>query len=161
MMLFRLSAPAVVLLLALACSPGGGTVPEPAPQGGDPSEQADGQEDSNGEDGAEATLAADAEVNGTCRTQPRQGNDGAELVADVEVVNTGDLGVKVRIAARWPQPNGQGIIHWKRVNVEQGGTRELTLRLAVGDAEAEAVRDAVKLDRICSVKHRVIGAYGN
>ena len=160
-MLLRLSAPAAVLLLALACSSGGGAVPEPAPQGGDLSEQADGQEGSNGEGDASVTLAADAEVNGTCRPQPRQGRDGAVLVADVEIANTGDLGVKVRIAARWPQPKGQGIIRWKRVNVEQGDTREMTLRLAVGDVEAEAVREAVKLDRTCSVTHRVIGAYGN
>lgn len=161
-MLLRLLASATALLLALACSPGGGSVPEPAPQGGDPAEQADGGDGDNaGGDDASVTLAADAEVNGTCRPQPRQRGDTTELVANVEIANTGDLGVKVRIAARWPQPQGKGIIRWKRVNVEQGETRELTLRLGIGDAEAKAVRAAVELDRTCSLSHRVIGAYGN
>ena len=161
-MLLRLSAPAVALLLVLACSPGGDNVPQPAPQGGASSEQAGGPDDNAaGEDDADVTLEADAQVDGTCRPRPRQGANGEELVANVEIANTGDLGVKVRIAARWPQPKGQGIIRWKRVNVEQGDTRSLTLRMAVGEAEAEAVRDAIKLDRTCSLTHRVIGAYGN
>ena len=152
-----------MLLLALACSPGGDAVPQPAPQGGAPSQPAGDRSDPAGEDtdDADVTVAADAKVDGTCNPRPREGKDGEELTADIEIANTGDLGVKVRVAAKWPQPQGQGIIRWKRVNVEQGETRKLTLRLAVGAAEAEAVRTAADQGRTCGLTHRVIGAYGS
>ena len=159
-MLIRLTTLATVLLLALACSPGAGGE-QPAPQAGD-GEQTDASGDgSAGQDPGSVTVKAGAEVEGTCRPKPREGDDGEELIADVEVANTGDLGVKVRVAAKWPQPQGQGVIRWKRINVEQGDTRNLTLRLAVGDAEAEAVRQAVAQGRTCAVSHRVIGAFGD
>jgi hypothetical protein len=160
-MFVRLSASIVALLLALACSPGDGSVPEPAPQGDAPSEQAGTSRSADAGDGASVTVQADAQVNGTCRPKPREGKRGQELVADVEVVNTGDLGVKVRIAAKWPQLKGQGVIRWKRVNVEQGDTRALTLRLAVAPAEADSVRQAADEGRMCALTHRVIGAYGD
>lgn len=149
-------APATLLLLVLACSPGGN--PTPAPQ----------QPPDPGGTAAAGTAAPDdavvaqpaAQVDVDCSPQPRQGEDGPELVAHAEVVNTGDLGVKVRLVARWPQPQGKGLIRTRRVNVAEGERRQVTLRIAVGEPEAEAVRERAKQGRTCSATHRVIGAFG-
>ena len=164
---------ALLLVLAVGCAVGGDGVPAPPPQAAAPSEdggagQPDGAASDEAEDNGEGdsgtvTASPEAEVTATCKAEPQDDPDEKSLqrlVADLEVKNTGNIGVKLRLAAKWPQPEGRGILRWKRVNVRAGETRELTLRIVVGAVEADAIRKAVEDGRECAVSHRVIGAYG-
>ena len=160
------------LILALACSPGGDQVaPQPAPAGsGAP---ADGAAGGNGgasegdqptgdatEDDGTVTAQPSAELSGTCTPNPRTTDGVNELVADLQVVNTGNLGVKVYVLSRWPMGRTGGVARSRRVNVPQGETVSATLRLVVDDATARAVRRGIARGRKCSARSRVVGAYG-
>ena len=147
----RLGLAALPLALLLACSPGGDT-PEPSVDGG---QNKPGGQGEASEDQSVARPAAD--VQGDCR--PRPTADGT-LVARLDVVNTGDIGVDVRVFVRWPQVGGDAVTKSQRTKVELGETKPLTARLRMDPAEAEAVRKAVRRGRTCSVRHRVLGAFG-
>ena len=147
----RLGLAALPLALLLACSPGGDS-PQPSADGGQ--DQPGGQSGAS-EDPSVARPAA--EVRGDCR--PRPTGDGT-LVAQLDVVNTGDIGVDVRVFVRWPQAGGDAVTKSQRTKVELGETKPLTARLRMDPDEAEAVRRAVKRGRTCHVRHRVLGAFG-
>lgn len=156
---------ALPLLVALACTPGGNTAeplqPAPGEQGQASGEQGGGASEAPAGDAGDATVAKpDAEVQGSCRKRPRADNT---LVAKLDVVNTGNVGVIVRVVAAWPQVRGGGpggITRWKRVRVDQGDTVPVVLRLSVPAKDATAVREAVRRDRTCRTWRRVVGAYG-
>src|SRR5688572_13037307 len=51
-----------------------------------------------------ATVArTELEIRGRCRQLPRETDDGYELVANVEVVNIGNVGVNAKVSASWPR----------------------------------------------------------
>lgn len=167
--------PALVLLpliFALACSPGGGTdraAPQPAPgadRGADDNAQTDGGDgsasDTPAEAGDENTVTAEpaAQVKGTCTPKPITEDGVDQLVAKLQVVNTGNIGVKVRVVSRWPISRTGGISRWQRLRVDQGETRPVTIRMTVDESTAEEVREGIKRGRRCTIGRRVVGAYG-
>ena len=158
----------VPLLLALACSPGPGQEP-PAPGetrgAGNPGGAAGGEGDepaaSEPDDAAAASddpnvAKPAAEIEGECRPRPNPQND---LVARLRVVNTGNIGVNVRVAAKWPQPNG-ALQTSQRARVEAGETLPLTLRIRTDRGQGKLVNRAVDDGRTCRVTKRVLGAFG-
>ncbi len=112
------------------------------------------------EDETTTTAKPDAEVKGRCKRQPQLGDEGEELVANLKVVNTGNLGVFVRVASRWPIDKNEGVARWNRVKIEQGETLPLNVRMPVFPTVADGVRDALERGRPCRVRHRVTGAFG-
>lgn len=144
------------LVFALACSGGGET---PAPPG---AEATSVQEQPGGpaSEGVSTARPA-ADIDGECEPTPQETEDGRyELGADITVVNTGNLGVKVRVAAAWPQPKGRGLTRYQRISLDEGESRELRLRLVVGGNEAGAINKAMGNGRQCRLSHRVVGAFG-
>ena len=151
------------LILALACSPGGDEAPpQPAPAGSDAS-AGDETPASGGEEPSEegvVTGQPSAELEGSCEPKP-QGEPGAEvLVAELRVVNTGNLGVKVQVASRWPINRANGLSRWRRVRVPAGETLDVTVRMPVDEATARGVKRAVDRGRTCTTRSRVTGAFG-
>lgn len=164
----------VPLLLALACSSGGenGAAPQPAPGAdGNQSTQDGGGNGGDGgaaasetpdEAGNEDTVTAEpaAELKGSCTPKPKTVDGVQQLVAELELVNTGNLGVKVRVASRWPINRANGVTRWRRMRVDQGETVPVTIRLVVDETTAKGVRRGISRGRKCTVRSRVLGAYG-
>lgn len=147
-------------VLLLACSTDGETPAVPDPVEGatneQPAEDPPPSEDAN-------TIEAEpaAELEGGCQTKPHVTGDGRVVLrADVRAVNTGNLGVRVRVAAFWPQPEGRGISQFQRLSLEQGESRDLRLGLVIGEEEAKAIERATSRGRKCRATLRVTGAYG-
>lgn len=157
---------ALLLLLALACTPEAGE-PSPQPQagGGDAGAATDDEGQTAGEqtpsgEGNVVTAKPKAKVTGSCSEEPETEDGEPVLAADLEVRNTGNLGVRVRVAARWPLPQRSGVSLWHRVHLEPGDSTEVSLRLPVTEETAGGVRRMAAQDRTCSTFHRVIGAFG-
>ena len=160
---------ALPLLFAVACvggGTGGSAGPEPIPGPGD-SEVADAggsdEEQSSAPadgDGTTTTAKPSAEVEGSCTKDPQPGEEGEELVSELRVVNTGNLGVVVRVSTRWPIGKEEGVGRWSRVRVQQGETVPLTVRMPVYPSVADGVRAALKDGRRCRVRSSVTGAFG-
>jgi hypothetical protein len=158
------------LILALACFPGGGgdnAQPQPAAGGSDGAAAGDDDQgdDDQGDDGAgedsdTVTAEPSVEIEGDCEEQP-QGKAGKQtLNAQLDVVNTGNVGVIVRVGTRWPLKGRAAVVSWHRLQVEQGETKPLTVRTAVPDELADSVRAAVDNGRTCKFRSRVKGAFG-
>lgn len=161
---------ALLLVLAMGCVNGGDNpaAPEPAPL------QADEATGATGATGAaEATQSAppagddttttarpSAELEGSCRRRPQDGEQGPELIARLRVVNTGNLGVVVRVSSHWPLGADSGASRWTRVRVEQEQTERVTLRLPVSEFLAAQSRAAAAEGRRCFARSRVTGAFG-
>ena len=147
------------LLLALACTPGPGEEPtQPSAGGAAGGETAPAEPEGAGTATEDPTVARPAaELQGECRAKPTAQDD---LVAKLRVVNTGNIGVVVRVATKWPLAGGGGLNTWERVRVEAGETLPVTLRLRLDPEEAQQFRTAVNRDRTCHTGRRVVGAFG-
>lgn len=158
----------VPLLLALACSPGDTdqAAPQPAPAaegrdggGQDGESTASESADVAGDEGT-VTAQPAAELRGECTPKPRT-EDGVEhLVAELEVVNTGNLGVKVQVTSRWPINRANGVSRWRRLRIDEGESVPVDIRLAIDETTANGVRRGIEHGRKCTIRSRVLGAYG-
>jgi hypothetical protein len=151
----RLAA-AVVLTFAIACSPGG-TSSDP---GADPGTAVapDGAASEPALDSAVATP--EVTIEGQCEPLPLSDESGQYLIAQLEAVNTGNVGVTARVVATWREPRGRSVAKTQRVRLDIDERRPVTLRLDISEPEARAVRRAVADDRVCSHRVRVTGAFG-
>lgn len=148
----------VPLLLALACTPGPGEEPSQPSAGGAGAETAAAQQPAAGTASEDPNVAKPAaELEGECRPRPTAQGD---LVANLQVVNTGNIGVVVRVATKWPLAGGGGLNTWDRVRVEAGETLPVTLRLRLDRREAQRVATAVNRGRTCNSGRRILGAFG-
>lgn len=147
----------VPLLLVLACSaqPGG----EPMQPGGDGAGGANATSNTSetAEDDDSNVAKPAVELEGECTPRPNENND---LVADLRVVNTGNIGVTARVMVKWPQARDRGLTTWQRVRVEAGKTLPLTLSLRMDAKEAKLVDEAIDRNRKCRIGRRIIGAFG-
>ena len=149
------------LVLVLACSGGGEETPAPNPGQEQPSEVASQSAPEPSEDPNTVEARPAAELKGDCETKPHVTDDGRIVLrANVRAVNTGNLGVRVRVAAFWPQPDGVGVSRFQRLSLEEGQSEDLRLRLVVGEEEAEAIEKATAKGRKCRASLRVTGAFG-
>ena len=175
-MTLRTALAALLLVLAVGCNGDGDGVVTPQPQPaqsdqagggdggkggeGDSSEPSGAAQEDGQDDGNTITANPAAELEGSCKQRPREGDDGQELVARLRVVNTGNLGVVVRVSSQWRLGNEDGISRWTRVRVEQGETLPVNLRLPVSESVAQDALDAADNGRRCSTRSRVTGAFG-
>lgn len=171
-MTVRPALAALFLVLATGCVNAGDdntAAPQPAPgrseaEGGANGAQGDGEtqagEPAPSEDGNTTTARPSAELEGSCKQKPREGEEGQELIARLRVTNTGNLGVVVRVAAQWPLAPDEGVSRWARVRVEQGDTMPVTLRLPVTESVAQEALAAADSGRKCWTRSRVTGAFG-
>lgn len=172
----RLASALLVLLLAGACV-GGGTnpgEPQPAPvqndagksetdpAGGD-GNNGDGEDTASpaeSDDPGTVTANPEAQIEGKCTREPQEGAEGEELVSELRVVNTGNLGVAVRISTQWPVGKTEGLTRWTRVRLDEGASEPVRLTLPIDADTAAAVRDAIEQGRRCRVRQRITGAFG-
>lgn len=149
------------LVLALGCSGGGQETPVPDPGQAGPSDDAAQSAAQPSEDPNTVEASPAAELEGRCETKPHTTDDGRFVLrANLRAVNTGNLGVRVRVSAFWPQPNGRGISRYQRLSLEEGQSEDLPFRLVVGEEEANAIEKATARGRECRASLRVTGAYG-
>lgn len=174
----RFATALLALLLTGACV-GGGTdpaQPQPAPGqngGGDEQSQApdgdavdpaeDGEisaEPNESEDSGTVTANPAATLEGKCTREPQAGPDGEELVAELDLVNTGNIGVAVRVSCQWPTGKRDGITRWIRVRVEPGETLPVTVRLPIATETADEIRKALEKGQRPRKRQRITGAFG-
>ena len=149
------------LVLALACSGGGEETPAPNAGQAQPSDNASQSAPEPTEDPNTVEANPTAELEGGCETKPRIAEDGHPVLwANVRAVNTGNLGVRVRVAAFWPQPGGLGLSRFQHLSLEEGQSEDLRLRLVIGEEEAEAIEKVMSKGRECRANLRVTGAFG-
>ena len=153
--MLRLSTVAL-LVLALACSPDAPDEPTPDLGPGSATTGSEPQPELTG------TLKADpgVKVEGNCVRKPAEHADQDVLEADVQVVNTGNIGVKVRVIAVWPRQGRARTAVFDAVEVKTGETVPLHLRLDVSGEEAASIRHAVDQGRRCHLRRYIIGAFG-
>lgn len=168
----RLSLALLSLLLGVGCVGGGSSPgssqPEPPAQVDESDaitapDEGGGTADtqpSESDDSGTVTARPEAEIEGRCERQPRATDTGEELVADLRVVNTGNLGIVVRVSSRWPLDADGGVLRWSRVRVPEGKSKPLTIALPVDTTVADSVRAAVEAGRKCRVRSSVTGAFG-
>ena len=153
--MLRLSTVAL-LVLALACSPDSPDEPTPDPPPGSSTTSSEPQPELTG------TVEADpaVKVEGNCVRKPAERADQDVLQADVQVMNTGNIGVKVRVIAVWPRQGNARTAVFDAVQVKHGETVPLHLRLDVSGEEAASIRHAVDQGRKCHLRRHIIGAFG-
>ena len=145
-----------LLVLALACSPESTKEPTPNPV----PDAATGVTPSESEpavtQATEGPLEAEpsVELKGRCVRRPTEGD---ELLANLQVVNTGNIGVKVRVIAVWPREGRARTSVYDAVEVDSGETAPLRLRLDIGPEEAASI---LARGGRCQVRRRVFGAFG-
>jgi hypothetical protein len=148
----------VALLLALTgcttASPGD----DPARRTNPPSDAA--QPPPTDDSGA-VVAKTELDIRGTCRPRARRENGQLALLADLDVVNTGNVGVQARVTVTWPRAPFARVETFRNVSVEQGQTAPLTVRLAVSRRDAAGVARAIEHGRRCKVRHRITGAFGS
>lgn len=149
------------LVLALACSGGGEETPVPNAGQAQPTDAAGQSATEPSEDPNTVEASPAAELEGRCETNPHTTDDGRFVLrANLRAVNTGNLGVRMRVSVFWPQPDGFGVSRSQRLNLEEGQSRDLRLRLVIGENEAEAVEQATSRGRKCRIYKRIFGAFG-
>lgn len=112
-------------------------------------------------DDSGAVIARTAmELEGDCSPRPRREDGRLVLAADLEAVNTGNVGVRARIRVSWPRMPFARVTTSRTVSVEQGQTVPVEVRLPVSRGEARDVTRAADRGRQCHVRHRITGAFG-
>jgi hypothetical protein len=145
----------LLLLAAMACTTDGGPQPPPDPGPG-PAQSNEPAPELSG------TVEADpgVKVEGKCVRTPAEHGDQDVLEADVQVQNTGNIGVKVRVIAVWPRQGHARTAVFDVAQVKEGETAPLHLRLDVSGSEAQSITHAVDQGRKCHLRRHIIGAFG-
>jgi hypothetical protein len=84
------------------------------------------------------------------------------LVADAEVRNTGNVGIKLNVKAVWKQAGSNPIIKVKRVRLGYGHHRAVHFKLPVSTDQVDAYQSAPGYfnDNACSVNATITTTFG-
>lgn len=116
--------------------------PEPEPAGPEP--------DDEYIDSCDYLLGDDSEY--TAR--------GYRFVAGTDIDNTGNVGIVVKVTAKWKQLGANPVTVTKTAKVKYGESKSVQITKPVGGPEIEAIQAVQDAGNYCSVKGTIVDTFG-
>lgn len=85
---------------------------------------------------------------------------GYRFIAGADITNTGNVGIVVKVVAKWKQLGTDSVVESETVKVQYGKEKSVQITKPVGQNEIDLIQSAQGAGKICSVTAKIVDTFG-